>query len=58
MTWRLLRRLHPVRVGWAAGRALDARALPAPRSASLPPVADEIPPLGSDRHADPARADP
>jgi len=61
MAWslpRLLRRLHPVRVGWAAGRARDARVRPAPRSASLPSVANEIPPLGSDRHADPARADP
>ena len=57
-TWRLLRRLHPVRVSWAAGRARDARVRPAPRSASLPSVANEIPPLGSDRHADPARADP
>jgi Putative peptidoglycan binding domain len=58
LTWRLLRRLHPVRVGWAPGRALATRTLPAPRSASLPPVADEIPPLGSDRHADSTRADP
>jgi putative peptidoglycan binding protein len=58
LTWVRLRRLHPVRVSWATQRALAARALRAPRSASLPPVADEIPPLGSDQHTDPGRVDP
>jgi peptidoglycan hydrolase-like protein with peptidoglycan-binding domain len=57
-TWRLLRRLHPARAAWASMRALAARARPAPRSASLPPVANEIPPLGSDRDSAPTRVDP
>jgi hypothetical protein len=49
-TWQALLAYEPERVQWAAARpgtsALGARAAPArrPLSASLPPVADEIPP--------------
>jgi hypothetical protein len=55
-TWRRLRRVRPVRVSWRAARVADARS--APRSASLPAVAYEIPQLGSDHDPDPLRADP
>jgi Putative peptidoglycan binding domain len=57
-TWRSLRRLRPVRVAWGAARAGAARAPAAPRSASLPAVAYEIPQLGSEHDTDPQRADP
>jgi len=57
-TWRRLRRLRPVRVGWGASAAGATRARPAPRSASLHAVAYEIPQLGSEHDSDPYRADP
>jgi hypothetical protein len=45
-----------VRVSWRSARTAAVQS--APRSASLPAVAYEIPQLGSDHDTDPLRADP